>query len=407
MSVAGGEITESEQEPQQQQLQQQQHDEVVEDRIYLATDGLTSAYTIHTYNQAFNRFIQITIKNDNFRILLDTKQSVVESKIIDHIKYLKDTQHLSYLSIQSHLSGILRFFTVNDYHLNIKKIRRFLPEDIVSDMTDRPYSIKEIEQILSKCDVRSRAAVYLMTSTGMRIGGLRELRFGDIKKIDEFGIYLIWVYNRYRKDRYFTFCTPECASAIDAYLDYRRKFGEEIKDKSPLIREQFNIDKPYFVKAPKFVSIRTLSLLFEDVLKRSGVNQIRPGNKKREVMTSHGFRKFFINQSEKANLNYTTLQLLSGHKLRRVDASYKRTSEEDMLAGYVKAIPLLTIDPTERLQQENHDLKTVQSEKIAELQEEIERNRKATEHIMTMLEAVKPALEAKSQAACFCIQKRN
>jgi hypothetical protein len=46
---------------------------------------------------------------------------------------------------------------VNDYHLNIKKIRRFLPEDIVSDMTDRPYSIKEKEQILSKCDVRSRA----------------------------------------------------------------------------------------------------------------------------------------------------------------------------------------------------------------------------------------------------------
>jgi hypothetical protein len=121
------------------------------------------------------------------------------------------------------------------------------------------------------------------------------------------------------------------------------------------------------------------------VLKRSGVNQIRPGNKKREVMTSHGFRKFFINQSEKANLNYTTLQLLSGHKLRRVDASYKRTSEEDMLAGYVKAIPRLTIDPTERLQQE-------------------------AEHIMTMLEAVKPALEAKSQAAAFAcksVTERN
>ena len=75
-----------------------------------------------------------------------------------------------------------------------------------------------------------------------------------------------------------------------------------------------------------------------------------------------------------------------------------------MLAGYVKAIPLLTIDPTERLQQENHDLKTVQSEKIAELQEEIERNRNATEHIMTMLEAVKPALEAKSQAAAFAFK---
>jgi hypothetical protein len=98
------------------------------------------------------------------------------------------------------------------------------------------------------------AAVLIMASTGMRIGGLRELRYGDIKKIDEFGLYLIWVYNRYRKDRYFTFCTPECATAIDSYLNYRRRFGEEIKDKSPLIRERFNIDDPFVAKAPKFVS---------------------------------------------------------------------------------------------------------------------------------------------------------
>ena len=73
-------------------------------------------------------------------------------------------------------------------------------------------------------------------------------------------------------------------------------------------------------------------------------------------------------------------------------------NEEDMLTEYVKAIPYLTIDPNQRLEQENHDLKTVQAQKIEELQEEIERNRKATEHIMTMLKAVKPALDAKSQA---------
>ena len=57
---------------------------------------------------------------------------------------------------------------MNDYHLNIKKIRRFLPEE-VADITDRPYSVKEIEKILSKCDIRAKVAVLLMASTGMRI----------------------------------------------------------------------------------------------------------------------------------------------------------------------------------------------------------------------------------------------
>jgi hypothetical protein len=75
----------------------------------------------------------------------------------------------------------------------------------------------------------------------MRIGALSCLEVGDIKRIDEFGLYMIWCYNRSKADGYSTFCTPECATAIDAFLDYRKSFYEEIKDKSPLIREQFYI----------------------------------------------------------------------------------------------------------------------------------------------------------------------
>jgi hypothetical protein len=41
---------------------------------------------------------------------------------------------------------------------------------------------------------------------------------------------MIWVYSRSKANRYYTFCTPECTAAIDAYLDYRKSFGEELKD---------------------------------------------------------------------------------------------------------------------------------------------------------------------------------
>jgi len=185
----------------------EQHQEQLEEenRIYHAYDGLTSSYTKNTYRNAFNHFIKITVKNDILRVLLETKQSVVESKIIDHIKYFNEVQHLGYLSIQTHLSGILRFFAMNDYHLHTKKIRKFLPEDVAEDgITDRPNSVTEIEEILSKCkgDYRCTAAFLIMATTGIRIGGLRELHYGDIKKIDEFGLYLLWIYNRYRKDRW-------------------------------------------------------------------------------------------------------------------------------------------------------------------------------------------------------------
>ena len=124
---------------QQQQLGEEENSN---SNIYTATDGLTSDCTRNTYNNVFNHFIKITVKNDNLRVLLDTKQNVIESKIVNHLKYLHEVQHLGYLSIQTHLSGILRFFAINDFHLNIKKIRRFLPEDTAEDgITDRPYSV--------------------------------------------------------------------------------------------------------------------------------------------------------------------------------------------------------------------------------------------------------------------------
>ena len=73
---------------------------------------------------------------------------------------------------------------------------------------------------------------------------------------------VIWVYSWSKADRYYTFCTPECTAAIDAYLNYRK--GEELKGKSPLIREQFNIANPFAVKAPKFLSQRMMSYVIED-----------------------------------------------------------------------------------------------------------------------------------------------
>ncbi|MGI0043365.1 MAG: tyrosine-type recombinase/integrase, partial [Nitrososphaeraceae archaeon] len=282
----------------------------------------------------------------------------------------------------------------NDYDdLKRRKIKRWLPKN-ESDFyaRDRPYSVKEIDQILDKCDIRDRVAVLIMVSTGMRIGGLRELQIGHIKRMDEYGLYLIWVYNLSGEDRYYTFCSPECAAAIDEYLAYRARLGEQLKHKSPLIRDKFSKDN-YF-KAPRFLSIRAMSLLFEEALKKAGVNQVKPGSgqKKRDIMRSHGFRKFFITQCDKAGISFTVREYLSGHRLPNQDRFYIKPSEEDRLAEYVKAIPLLTINDKQRLEQENHDLKTVQAEDIAAL-------KKKVDHVDAMMEALKGAITAKSQAS--------
>jgi hypothetical protein len=115
-----------------------------------------------------------------------------------------------------------------------------------------------------------------------------------------------------------------------------------------------------------------MSFVIEDVLKRSGVNQLQPGQKRRAVMRSHGFRKFFITECDKANISYTVREFLAGHKLLNQDPHYVHRTEEDRLAEYVKAIPFLTIDPTKKLEKENQDLKTTQTQEISQLKNQIQ-----------------------------------
>ena len=100
-------------------------------------------------------------------------------------------------------AAIFHFFEINEVSINTRKIKRFIPKD-ESDFysTDRPYSVNEIKQILDKCDIRSKVIISLMASTGMRIGALHMdkerrpgIRLEDLKKNDEFGLYMIWVYS--------------------------------------------------------------------------------------------------------------------------------------------------------------------------------------------------------------------
>src|SRR5919106_2218515 len=163
----------------------------------------------------FNYFLRMTVNSSDLRTLLDFKPSVIESKIISHIEHLKERK-LSYSSIQVSCAAIIHFFDINDVNLNKRKIMRFFPED-ESDRysSDRPYSVDEIKQILDKCDIRSKVVILLMASTGMRIGalhmdeeGMPGIRIGDLKKIDEFGLYMISVYPWSKSDRYYTFWPP-------------------------------------------------------------------------------------------------------------------------------------------------------------------------------------------------------
>ena len=314
-----------------------------ERRIYAVTDGLRSKQTARVYKSTFSEFIRY-LQNIDLRILLDYRHDVIESKIISYLQYLKDVRKLNYWTIQGHYFAILHFFDINDVYLNSRKIKKFLPSEDNENYRgmDRPYSVEEVTKILERCDVRERVLVLLMVSTGMRVGAIPGLRVGDIKKIDEFNLYLVNVYANSRKDRYYVFTTPECAQAIDDYFSYRKRFCEEIKDSSPLIRDKISIDNPFTSRIAKPIGVRALQIIIKAVEKEAGVLL----ENSQQVMRTHGFRKLFVNQLDKSGVQFSCREFLTGHRLPFQDAAYVRATEEDRLIEYLKAVPQLTIDPS-------------------------------------------------------------
>jgi integrase len=332
-------------------------------RIYLVTDGIDSAQTRVVYQRYFDRFLN-HIKIHDLQVLLDFSPKVIKQIIADYIISLRDNG-VKRDSIKTQIAAILHFFEINidDFPLDMKKFKRDLPPDETVN-EDRPYTTEEIGQVLKDCDLRTKVAILLLCSSGMRIGALRSLQIGDLGGQTAGGndikLYKIQVYARTR-DKYFTFCTPECYNVIQDYLSCRRRYGEELKDKSPLIREQFNADNPFTINSPRFVSQRGIEYMIIRALKRSGIR------KPREIHMSHGFRKFFKSQCERSSsMRSINIELLMGHNIG-VSGRYYRPTDSEVLEDYSKAIDLLTVDSLQRLHKHIEKLEGQQAEEIAQL----------------------------------------
>lgn len=161
-------------------------------------------------------------------------------------------------------------------------------------------------------------------------------------------IYRTTVYSG-DKEEYFTFCTPETAREIDAYLDFRKRHGEYINGDSYLIVKKFNLNLNVRIKGKQFRKDSLQALLYDNI-RNCGLRETNHVNqfKRKEVSRLHGFRKFFTKQLVDSKVNPEIREMLLGHKIGLASAYYKPT-EGEMLDEYMKAINNLTINEENRL----------------------------------------------------------
>jgi integrase len=340
-------------------------------------DTIKSQATLEQYKYGITQFMKfLKIRDINNLMVMAQAPKEIQQKIIDYVKYMREVKQLGAVTIQLYLASIMHFYSINDVNLNRKRISSYIPE--VQQNEDRPYTIQEIARLLEFSDLRSRAVILLFASTGMRIGAVPGLRLEHLTKIDKYQLYQIKVYAGFKKYQYITFCTPECRKAIDTYLDYRERCGEQSTPKSPLFREQFDTNDLGEIRKPKPLGVNAIIKILTKKLHLSGVMPVdqlkegeKSGKKRKSVMTSHGFRKFVITTMVSCRIDHSVRNKLVGHSIG-LDKSYWKPQLNDLLQEYLKVVDALTINEENRLKRKVEQL-TVRVDKLDELEEQMNR----------------------------------
>jgi hypothetical protein len=358
-----------------------------EDKIY--TNFIYSFKTEVTRKNSMSilkyymNFLDVT----TLRELVEKSQKIIKSDIKAYLVYLRNKKKVSYKTAVLYLSVIKKFYIVNsDYQIKWNLINMYLGnddtdngydgddirEEVGEEQEDRPYTKEEIQKMfLAAQEIRVKLVISLMSSSGLRNGAVNILKLRDLEKIEKYSIYKITAYRKSKKYSYKTFCSPECSTLIDSYLEYRKNQGEQLTGNSPLIREQFNTNDKLKINNPRHLTPRGIRFMINEVLikyttLRKKLSFDRENKRKKgrnPTMLTHGFRKFFNTECAKAGVYPDFIELMLGHKLPGMRSHYMKPDTNTILEGtteckgYVAAIDSLTINEENRLQKKVKELK--------------------------------------------------
>jgi len=275
----------------------------------------------------------------------------IQDMLIDYIMELRGRK-LSHNYIKSRISPVITFLEINDIFVNKKKIARFYGEQ-KKTVKDYAYTHEDIQKMLSMSSLRQKVIILLYSSTGIRKSAILDLKLKHLQKLEDLELYKVTVYEN-TKEEYNTFCTPECTKTIDHYIEYRKLAGETMTKESFLIRNNFDFNNKRQVKDPQPINYSSLVVQFRKLLincglRVSGAEQF----KRHEKALFHAFRKYFATTLANSDVNQLIKELLMGHSVG-LDNSYYRPNDDKMLSEYQKAIDMLTIDSSQRLERKMH-----------------------------------------------------
>jgi hypothetical protein len=103
-------------------------------------------------------------------------------KFITHNKRKIEDNKLSATSLSNYVIAVRLFYEMNNIQFNWKRVSRGLPKSRTI-AADRAPTIEEIQKIVEYSDKRIRSIVYVMCSSGIRVGAWEWLKWKHVVPI--------------------------------------------------------------------------------------------------------------------------------------------------------------------------------------------------------------------------------
>jgi integrase len=275
--------------------------------------------------------------------------------IIRFITYNKErvlNKELEAGTLNMYYHTIKLFYDMNEISekgINWNKISRGLPKTKIH-ANDRAPTIEELRKLMEYADRRIKMLVTVMFSSEIRVGAWENLQLKHVIPVKN-GCAKLIVYDEDR-EQYYTFITPEAHAAIKEWMAYRESYGEKITPDTYLTRDLFptttdNVSHEGYrglATYPKKMKISAIQKILSRALWKQDLRQpLKKGSRRHPFKGSHGLRKAFRSKAGQV-MHHMNVELIMGHKNTGTQETYWRPTEEEVLADYLKAVDLLTIN---------------------------------------------------------------
>jgi len=306
------------------------------DELYLT---LKSRRTVRDYAEAFMQFVEFTGKNPRELARLSYEEAYRLMKRFALWRFRR--KGVSAKRVKAQWFALVSFFRFHRVKGDFRFPSKNIP--VTVKYLDKIPTREELARIMNapKVSLSTKIAIQFMAYAGLRPEDLTKLTYACIKRDFEEGVIPCAVYVPQEKtgNIYVTFIPEETVNLLKQYFEERRKSGEKITDRSPIILDEK-------VKGGKPVSRVNLCKRILRAMRKSGVEMEEDFAGKIRRMRPYSLRKYFRSNLT-GHMPNEYIEAMMGH-VSGLNQVYGGTRDLDpstierMREAYKKCIPFLT-----------------------------------------------------------------